>query len=110
MRITGMIAAQFGMMLLAIAIAVAAPAASAEQGEEAAIRLLSNKWQKDKQDLDAIVALHAPDAVVLMSHESVREGIGDDSREVEARGGDAGPSAALDSGEDQSGEPDGGDG
>ncbi|HEY1953947.1 MAG TPA: nuclear transport factor 2 family protein [Gemmatimonadaceae bacterium] len=74
MRITQRMAARFGM--LALAIAVVAPAAMAQQGDEAAIRLLSVKWQQDiaKQDIDAIVALHAPDAVVLMSHEKVAQG------------------------------------
>jgi ketosteroid isomerase-like protein/quercetin dioxygenase-like cupin family protein len=67
-------AALFGMMVLAIAAFVST--ASAQQGDEAAIRLLSNKWQQDiaKQDIDAVVALHASDAVVLMSHESVAKG------------------------------------
>jgi ketosteroid isomerase-like protein/quercetin dioxygenase-like cupin family protein len=62
--------------MVVLAIAVAAPAAIAQQGDEAAIRLLSNKWQQDiaKQNIDAIVALHAPDAVVLMSHEKVAKG------------------------------------
>jgi len=62
--------------MVVLAIAVAAPMASAQQGDEAAIRLLSNKWQQDiaKQDIDAVVALHTPDAVVLMSHEQVAKG------------------------------------
>jgi ketosteroid isomerase-like protein len=62
--------------MFALAMAAAAPTVSAQQGDEAAIRLLSNKWQQDiaKQDINAIVALHAPDAVVLMSHEKVAKG------------------------------------
>ena len=74
MKITRTMAARAA--ILALAIALAAPEAIAQQGDEAAIRLLSNKWQQDiaKQDIDAIVALHAPDAVVLMSHESVAKG------------------------------------
>lgn len=62
------------MMVLAIATFVST--ASAQQGDAAAIRLLSNQWQKDiaAQNIDAIVALHAPDAVVLMSHEKVAKG------------------------------------
>ena len=74
MKITRTMAARAAMF--ALAIAVAAPAAIAQQGDEGAIRMLSNKWQQDiaKQDIDAIVALHAPDAVVLMSHEKVAKG------------------------------------
>jgi ketosteroid isomerase-like protein/quercetin dioxygenase-like cupin family protein len=74
MRITRTMAARAAMF--ALAITTAAPAASAQQGDEAAIRLLSNKWQQDiaKQNIDAVVALHAPDAVVLMSHEKVAKG------------------------------------
>jgi ketosteroid isomerase-like protein/quercetin dioxygenase-like cupin family protein len=62
--------------MLMLAIAAAAPAASAQQGDEAAIRLLSNKWQQDiaKQDIDAVVALHTSDAVLLMSHEKAAKG------------------------------------
>jgi ketosteroid isomerase-like protein/quercetin dioxygenase-like cupin family protein len=74
MRITRRMTTGLGMMVLAIA--VAAPTASAQQGDAAAIRLLSVKWQQDiaKQDIDAIVALHTPDALVLMSHEPVAKG------------------------------------
>ena len=74
MRITQRMAARLGMAVLSIAIAT--PTASAQQGDAAAIRLLSNQWQKDiaKQDINAIVALHAPDAVVLMSHAPIAKG------------------------------------
>lgn len=74
MKITRTMAARAAM--LALAITAFAPTARAQQGDAAAIRLLSVKWQQDiaKQDIDAIVALHAPDAVVLMSHEQVAKG------------------------------------
>jgi ketosteroid isomerase-like protein len=74
MKITRTMAARAAM--LALAITAFAPTARAQQGDAAAIRLLSVKWQQDiaKQDIDAIVALHAPDAVVLMSHEKVAKG------------------------------------
>jgi hypothetical protein len=57
MSITRRMAARSGMM--ALAIGVAAPAARAQQGDAAAIRQLSNKWQQDvaAQNIDAIVAL-----------------------------------------------------
>ena len=74
MRITRRIASQLAM--IAFSIAAFAPTAQAQQGDAAAIRLLSNQWQKDiaAQNIDAIVALHAPDAVVLMSHAPVATG------------------------------------
>jgi ketosteroid isomerase-like protein/quercetin dioxygenase-like cupin family protein len=74
MRITQRMAARLGMMVMAVVAIVST--ASAQQGDEAAIRLLSNKWQQDiaKQDIDAIVALHASDAVVLMSHAPAAKG------------------------------------
>jgi ketosteroid isomerase-like protein/quercetin dioxygenase-like cupin family protein len=74
MRMTKRMAARHGMIVLAIA--ALAPVARAQQGDAAAIRLLSNKWQQDiaAQNIDAIVALHAPDAVVLMSHAPVATG------------------------------------
>ena len=45
MRITTRMAARPGMMALGIAVAVST--ASAQQGDEGAIRMLSNKWQQD---------------------------------------------------------------
>jgi ketosteroid isomerase-like protein len=74
MKITRTVAARAATF--ALAIVALASTARAQQGDEGAIRMLSNKWQQDiaKQDIDAIVALHAPDAVVLMSHEKVAKG------------------------------------
>ena len=74
MKITRTMAARAAMF--ALAIVALASTARAQQGDEAAIRLLSNKWQQDiaRQDIDAIVALHTSDAVVLMSHEPVAKG------------------------------------
>jgi ketosteroid isomerase-like protein/quercetin dioxygenase-like cupin family protein len=74
MRITKRMAARHGMIV--VAIAALAPVARAQQGDAAAIRLLSNKWQQDiaAQNIDAIVALHTPDAIVLMSHAPVATG------------------------------------
>ncbi len=56
--------------LAAIGIALIAPAAASQTRDERAIRAASDQWQRDvaAQNLDAIVALHAPDAVVMMSH------------------------------------------
>jgi uncharacterized protein (TIGR02246 family) len=56
--------------LAAIGLAVMAPAASAQTKDEQAIRELSMQWQRDvaAQNVDKIVAIHAPDAVVMMSH------------------------------------------
>jgi ketosteroid isomerase-like protein/quercetin dioxygenase-like cupin family protein len=74
MKITRTMAARAATF--ALAILALASTARAQQGDEGAIRMLSNKWQQDiaKQDIDAVVALHAPDAVVLMSHEQVAKG------------------------------------
>jgi uncharacterized protein (TIGR02246 family) len=74
MKITRTMAARAAMF--ALAIAALASTARAQQGDEAAIRLLSNKFQQDiaKQDINAVAALHAPDAVVLMSHAPVAKG------------------------------------
>ena len=56
--------------LAAIGIAVMARAAPAQTKDEQAIRELSMQWQKDvaAQNVDKIIAIHAPDAVVIMSH------------------------------------------
>ena len=65
---TGRIAARTA--LAALAIAAFAATAQSQQSDARTIRELSDKWQRDvaAQNVDAIVALHAPDAVVLMSH------------------------------------------
>ena len=64
------------MALAALAIAASASTAWSQQGDAAAIRAASDQWQRDiaAKNVDAIVALHAPDAVVLMSHAPVAKG------------------------------------
>src|SRR6266513_5541302 len=58
------------LALAMLAVAAFATAAQSQQSDARAIRALSDQWQQDvaAQNLDAIVALHAPDAVVMMSH------------------------------------------
>src|SRR5207244_1203865 len=58
------------MAVAALAIAAFASTASSQQSDARAIRALSDQWQRDiaAQNVDAIVALHAPDAVVMLSH------------------------------------------
>jgi len=60
----------FAAMALAVAITALAQTAAGQTRDERAIRALSDKWQRDvaAQNVDAIVALHAPDAVVMLSH------------------------------------------
>lgn len=62
--------------LAALAIAAFASTALSQQREERAIRALSEQWQRDvaAQNIDAIVALHSPDAIVMMSHAPVATG------------------------------------
>jgi uncharacterized protein (TIGR02246 family) len=54
----------------ALAIAAVAPTARSQTKDERAIRALSDQWQRDAaaKNIDAISALFAPDAVVMMSH------------------------------------------
>ena len=56
--------------LIAIGLAVIAPAAPSQTKDEQAIRALSMQWQQDvaAQNVDKIIALYAPDAIVMMSH------------------------------------------
>jgi uncharacterized protein (TIGR02246 family) len=74
MSITTRIAARTA--LAALAIAVAASTAQGQTRDERAIRALSDQWQRDiaAKNIDAIVALHTPDAVVMMSHAPVARG------------------------------------
>ena len=60
----------------ALAIAAFATTAQSQQSDERAIRAASEQWQRDiaAQNVDAIVALHAPDADVIMSHAPVAKG------------------------------------
>jgi uncharacterized protein (TIGR02246 family) len=62
--------------LVAIGIALIAPAASSQTRDERAIRALSDQWQRDAaaKNVDAIAALFAPDAVVMMSHSPLVQG------------------------------------
>jgi uncharacterized protein (TIGR02246 family) len=64
------------LTLAALAIAAFASTATSQQSDAAAIRALSDKWQRDiaAQNVDAVVALHAPDALVLMSHQPAATG------------------------------------
>jgi uncharacterized protein (TIGR02246 family) len=64
------------MTVAALAMAAFAPAAWSQSADARAIRAASDQWQKDvaAQNVDAIVALHAPDAVVMMSHAPVANG------------------------------------
>ena len=56
--------------LIVIGLAVIAPAAPSQTKDEQAIRALSMQWQQDvaAQNVDKIIALYAPDAIVMMSH------------------------------------------
>src|SRR2546430_8281065 len=64
------------MAVAALAIAAFASTASSQQSDARAIRALSDQWQRDiaAQNVDAIVALHAPDAVVMLSHAPLATG------------------------------------
>jgi ketosteroid isomerase-like protein/quercetin dioxygenase-like cupin family protein len=56
--------------MLAMAIAAFAPTALTQQSEVAKIRALSDQWQQDiaAKNVNRIVGLHAPDAVIMFSH------------------------------------------
>jgi uncharacterized protein (TIGR02246 family) len=62
--------------LTAMAFAAFAATAQSQQSDAAAIRALSNQWQRDiaNQNIDRIVTLFAPDAVVMMSNSPVIRG------------------------------------
>jgi uncharacterized protein (TIGR02246 family) len=64
------------MALAALAIAAFASTARTQQSDARAIRALSDQWQRDvaAQNVDAIVALHTSDAVVMMSHAPLAKG------------------------------------
>jgi uncharacterized protein (TIGR02246 family) len=64
------------MALAALAIAAFASTARTQQSDARAIRALSDQWQRDvaAQNVDAIVALHTPDAVVMLSHAPLAKG------------------------------------
>lgn len=62
--------------LAALAIVAFASTARTQQRDAAAIRALSDQWQRDvaAKNVDAIVAIHTPDAQVMMSHAPVATG------------------------------------
>ena len=74
------------MAVAALAIAAFASTARSQQSDARAIRALSDQWQRDiaAQNVDAIVALHAPDAVVMMSHAPLATGSSHCSRKMVA--------------------------
>lgn len=74
MNSTGRIAARTA--LAALAISAFASTAWSQSKDARAIRELSDQWQRDiaAQNVDAIVALHASDAIVMMSHAPVATG------------------------------------
>jgi len=59
-----------------LAIATVAQTAASQSKDERAIRALSDQWQRDvaTQNIEAIAALQAPDAVFMMSHSPVLNG------------------------------------
>jgi uncharacterized protein (TIGR02246 family) len=64
------------MVLAALAIAAFTSTARGQQSDARTIRELSDQWQRDvaAQNLDAIAALHTPDAVLMMSHAPLATG------------------------------------
>lgn len=62
--------------LLVVAITTLASPAASQSRDERTIRELSDKWQRDAaaKNVDAIVALHAPDAIVMFSHAPLVKG------------------------------------
>ncbi|MDQ6872762.1 MAG: SgcJ/EcaC family oxidoreductase [Gemmatimonadota bacterium] len=68
MRSTGKLAAR--MAVITMAIATLANVGQAQRSDARAIRALSDQWQRDiaAQNVEAIAAIQAPDAVLMMSH------------------------------------------
>jgi len=64
------------MALAALAIMAFASTARSQRSDARTIRELSDQWQRDiaAQNVDAIVALHAPDAVIMLSHAPLATG------------------------------------
>jgi uncharacterized protein (TIGR02246 family) len=62
--------------MTAIAIMVVASTAQSQSADARAIRVLSDQWQRDMaaRDVDKIMAIFAPDAVVMMSHAPLAKG------------------------------------
>jgi uncharacterized protein (TIGR02246 family) len=74
MGITTRIAARTA--LAAVSIAAFAATAQSQSRDERAIRALGEQWQRDiaAKNVDAVVALFAPDALLMMSHAPVARG------------------------------------
>ena len=66
--------------LIVTSIAIVAQTVTAQTRDQRAIRALSDQWQRDiaADNVDAIVGLHAPDAVVMFSNAPLARG----SREI----------------------------
>jgi uncharacterized protein (TIGR02246 family) len=64
------------LALVMVALTTLAQTAASQSKDEREIRALSEQWQKDvaAKNVDAIVALHAPDAVVMFSHAPLIKG------------------------------------
>ena len=62
--------------LMAIAIAAVAQTATSQTKDERAVRAASDAWQGyiTAQNVDSIVALHTPDAVIMFSHAPLVKG------------------------------------
>lgn len=62
--------------LIAVAIAAVAQSATAQTKDERAVRAASDAWQRyiAAQQVDSIVALHTPDAVIMFSHAPLVKG------------------------------------
>jgi uncharacterized protein (TIGR02246 family) len=74
------------LAVIVLGIATTAQTATGQSKDEREIRALSEQWQRDvaSQNIDAIVAIHAPDAVYMLSHaplvkgsDAIRSGWGD---------------------------------
>jgi uncharacterized protein (TIGR02246 family) len=64
------------LFIMAVAIAALAQTAGSQARDERAIRALSEQWQHDiaAQNVERVVALHAADAVVMLSHAPLVKG------------------------------------
>lgn len=64
------------LALVAVAITTFAQAAASQSRDEQAVRAASDQWQRDvaAQNVDAIVALHTHDAVLMLSHAPLVKG------------------------------------
>src|SRR6476469_3035966 len=62
--------------IAALAAIAVASSAGAQSKDEREVRALSDQWQRDiaAQNVNRIVALHAPDAVVMMANMPVANG------------------------------------